>query len=279
MRSTRRSSSATGRSCAACRSSWARIPRGGAWSPPRSYEARVFGVRSAMPISRAYRLCPHGGLPPGRHDQVRAGLDGDHGHPRRLHARWWSRCRSTRPSSISPGPRRSGARRAEAVTRIKSRIREATGLTASAGLAPNKFVAKVASDLAQAGRAGDRAGRRGGGVSRAAAHRATVGRGQGHRHGARGARRDDHRSAPADARRAVLTARLRAARSRPARPRVRPRRSGGRAVLAAEVDGRREDVRARLPRPRAAARRRCAARPSASRASCAPRDWRRAASR
>ena len=43
--------------------------------------------------------------------------------------------------------------------RIKARIRAETGLTASAGLAANKFVAKVASDLEEAGRAGGRAGR------------------------------------------------------------------------------------------------------------------------
>ena len=59
--------------------------------------------------------------------------------------RWSSRCRSTR--RISTSPRTRGARRwrRAVARRLKERIRADTGLTASAGVAPNKFLAKIAS--------------------------------------------------------------------------------------------------------------------------------------
>ena len=59
---------------------------------------------------------------------------------------WSSRCRSTRPTSTSPQTRPAcppPPRRREA---IRAEIREETQLTASAGVAPNKFLAKIASD-------------------------------------------------------------------------------------------------------------------------------------
>jgi DNA polymerase IV len=111
-----------------------------------SYEARVFGVRSAMPISRAYRLCPHGVYMPvdmSKYARVSAEIMTILGEYTPL----------VEPVSVDEafldlsgtetlwGPPR------EAVRGIKARIRAETGLTASAGLASNKFVAKVASDL------------------------------------------------------------------------------------------------------------------------------------
>ncbi len=50
-----------------------------------SYEARRFGVRSAMPISEAWRRCPQGVYLPGAHGALPRGLPRDHVHPRRLH--------------------------------------------------------------------------------------------------------------------------------------------------------------------------------------------------
>jgi DNA polymerase IV len=121
-------------------------PRGRGVVSACSYEARVFGVRSAMPISRAYRLCPHGiYLPVDMGKYARVSTE--------IMAILASFSPLVEPVSVDEafvdltgtqtlwGPAR------EAVRRIKARIREETGLTASAGLAVNKFVAKVASDL------------------------------------------------------------------------------------------------------------------------------------
>jgi DNA polymerase IV len=111
-----------------------------------SYEARVFGVRSAMPISRAYRLCPHGVYLPvdmAKYAQVSAEIMAILGDFTPL----------VEPVSVDEafldltGTETLWGPPLEAVRTIKTRVREATGLTASAGLAANKFVAKVASDL------------------------------------------------------------------------------------------------------------------------------------
>ena len=111
-----------------------------------SYEARVFGVRSAMPISRAYRLCPHGVYLPvdmDKYARVSAEIMTLLGEFSPL----------VEPVSVDEafldltGTETLWGAPSEGVRRIKARIRELTGLTASAGLAANKFVAKVASDL------------------------------------------------------------------------------------------------------------------------------------
>jgi DNA polymerase IV len=111
-----------------------------------SYEARVFGVRSAMPISRAYRLCPHGVYLPvdmAKYAGVSAEIMTILGDFSPL----------VEPVSVDEafldltGTETLWGVAADAVRRIKTRIRAETGLTASAGLAANKFVAKVASDL------------------------------------------------------------------------------------------------------------------------------------
>ena len=111
-----------------------------------SYEARVFGVRSAMPISRAYRLCPHGVYLPvdmAKYARVSAEIMAILGEFSPL----------VEPVSVDEafldltGTATLWGAPPEAVRGIKTRIRAQTGLTASAGLAANKFVAKVASDL------------------------------------------------------------------------------------------------------------------------------------
>jgi DNA polymerase-4 len=111
-----------------------------------SYEARVYGVRSAMPISTAARLCPHGAFLPvdmAKYQRVSteimAILDGFSPlvEPISVDEAFVD---LTGTESLFGPPE-------EAVRTIKRRIREATSLTASAGLAPNKFLAKIASDL------------------------------------------------------------------------------------------------------------------------------------
>ena len=69
---------------------------------------------------------------------------------------------------------------AEIGRQIKTQIRDELRLVASVGVAPNKFVAKIASDLREAGRLCRRRAGPGAGVSRSAAGRTAVGRRQGH---------------------------------------------------------------------------------------------------
>ena len=111
-----------------------------------SYEARKFGVHSAMPLREAARRCPQGVFVPGRMSryvevsrQVFAILD--------------QYSPLVEPLSLDEafldvsgcerllGPPPCIARR------IVARIQAELGLTASVGIAPNKFLAKVASDL------------------------------------------------------------------------------------------------------------------------------------
>ena len=109
-----------------------------------SYEARAFGVRSAMPMARAVRLCPelvivHPDFE--RYRQVSRQVMASCARARR----WSSRCRSTRPTSTSPRIIGTSRWPRNVAKRLKREIREATDLTASAGVAPNKFLAKIAS--------------------------------------------------------------------------------------------------------------------------------------
>jgi DNA polymerase-4 len=111
-----------------------------------SYEARRFGVRSAMPIGRAVRLCPHGVYLPVDMDKYQR-VSGE------IMAILGDFSPLVEPVSVDEafvdlsGTTTLFGPPDEAVRSIKARIRAETGLTASAGLAANKFVAKVASDL------------------------------------------------------------------------------------------------------------------------------------
>jgi DNA polymerase-4 len=111
-----------------------------------SYEARKFGVRSALPISQAWKICPQGAYVPVRMSRY---IEVSSQVMEVLH-RFTN---LVEPLSIdeafldvtgSTTLFGSG----EAIARsIKKQIREETGLCASVGVAPNKFVAKIASDL------------------------------------------------------------------------------------------------------------------------------------
>lgn len=111
-----------------------------------SYEARKFGVHSAMPISRAKKLCPDGIYVYPRMDRYKE-----------VSHQIFSIMKEFTPyieplsideaflevsgmSTMYSGPKALGRA-------IKDRVYEETGLIISAGLAPNKFLAKLASDL------------------------------------------------------------------------------------------------------------------------------------
>jgi DNA polymerase IV len=121
-------------------------PRGRGVVAACSYEARVFGVHSAMPISRAARLCPRAAFLPvdmakyvAVSRQIMTILD---------HFSPLVEAISVDEAFVDlTGTGRLFGAPPEAAMAIKRRIRAETGLTASAGLAANKFVAKVASDL------------------------------------------------------------------------------------------------------------------------------------
>lgn len=122
-----------------------------AWDAPRSvicaasYEARQFGLRSAMSVSRAKQLCPQAVyIAPHfeRYREVSAQIHGifrrytDLIEPLSLDEAYLD---VTHPKTALPSATHTAAA-------IRAEIAAATGLTASAGIAPNKFLAKIASD-------------------------------------------------------------------------------------------------------------------------------------
>jgi DNA polymerase-4 len=111
-----------------------------------SYEARRFGVRSAMPLRTAARLCPQGVFVPVR---MEAYLEAS----RTVFAIFERYAPLVEPLSVDEafldltGCERLFGDAVAAARALRSDIRAACGLTASVGVAPNKFVAKIASDL------------------------------------------------------------------------------------------------------------------------------------
>lgn len=111
-----------------------------------SYEARAFGVHSAMPLSQAKRLCPHGCFVAPRFEAYREASDA-------IHQVMLHYADAYEPISLDEAfldisgmgnqyPTLGSIGRA-----IKEEIRCAVHLTASVGIAPNKFLAKMASDM------------------------------------------------------------------------------------------------------------------------------------
>lgn len=110
-----------------------------------SYEARKFGVRSAMPSLTARRLCPELIFVPPRFDVYRAVS----AQIREIFAEYTPLIEplSLDEAYLDVTENLQGIPTAtEVAKRIRAAIRERTGLTASAGVAPNKFLAKLASD-------------------------------------------------------------------------------------------------------------------------------------
>lgn len=110
-----------------------------------SYEARKFGIHSAMPAVRAERLCPQAAFVAPDFVRYKAAS-------RQINTIFARHTSLIEPLSLDEAyldvtAAESGLPSATACAdAIRAAIREETGLTASAGIAPNKFLAKVASD-------------------------------------------------------------------------------------------------------------------------------------
>ena len=108
-----------------------------------SYEARKFGIHSAMPLRTAYKLCPHAVFLPVDYEE---------------YSRVSEKIKSVL-GEFSPIMEDVGIDEAfldisqidksaeEIAKEIKTKIKQETGLTCSIGIAPNKLLAKIASDM------------------------------------------------------------------------------------------------------------------------------------
>lgn len=110
-----------------------------------SYPARKFGLRSAMPLSVAKRLCPHVVCLPPRFDAYKQAS-------RHIHSVFARHTDLIEPLSLDEAyldvthNKQNLAYACDVASAIRHDILSETGLTASAGIAPNKFLAKIASD-------------------------------------------------------------------------------------------------------------------------------------
>jgi DNA polymerase-4 len=111
-----------------------------------SYEARKFGVHSAQPTARAFRLCPNGIFLPPRMGRYKEISD-------QVFEIFFRFTPLVEPLSIDEafldvtGSTRLFGLPVDIAKKIKHLVRQETGLTVSAGLAPSKFIAKIASDI------------------------------------------------------------------------------------------------------------------------------------
>ena len=111
-----------------------------------SYPARKFGIHSAMPLIEAKRRCKDLRVVPGRHDVYRS-------VSREVFEIFSDFTPQIEPLSIDEAfldvtvNKKNIDLAADIATEIRARIKDETGLTASAGVSINKFLAKVASDI------------------------------------------------------------------------------------------------------------------------------------
>ena len=111
-----------------------------------SYEARPFGVHSAMPMAQARRRCPHLVVVPCHFDRYKA-------VSRQIHAVFHEYTDLVEPISLDEAfldvtENKKGMDLAVDIAReIKQKILDRTSLTASAGISYNKLLAKISSDM------------------------------------------------------------------------------------------------------------------------------------
>jgi DNA polymerase-4 len=108
-----------------------------------SYEARKYGIHSAMPLQRAYRLCPEAIFLPVDYDEYM-----------RVSEKIKDILRSFTPLIENVGIDEAflditdiDMESEEVAKKIKERIKKEVGLTCSIGIGPNKLIAKIASDM------------------------------------------------------------------------------------------------------------------------------------
>ena len=110
-----------------------------------SYEARRYGIHSAMPINQAHRLCPHGRFLPvrmARYQEV----------SRQIMGILADYAPALQQMSVDEafldltGTRRLLGEPMDVARRIKEHVRQETGLAISVGIAPNRYLAKLASE-------------------------------------------------------------------------------------------------------------------------------------
>ncbi len=111
------------------------------------YIARTFGVRSAMPMFEARKLCPHANI-------VRPNMDKYAGVSRQVRALMLELTPQVEPISIdeafmdlSGTERLHGTSAAKTLARFAARVERTLRITVSIGLSSSKFLAKIASDL------------------------------------------------------------------------------------------------------------------------------------
>jgi DNA polymerase IV (archaeal DinB-like DNA polymerase) len=111
-----------------------------------SYEARKFGVRSGMPISQAYKLCPQGVYVPPDFELYGETSDRAMDVLRKFADRFEQT--SIDEAFMDVGDRCKNYDDAVELARnLKRDLRQSEGLTVSVGIAPNKSIAKIASDM------------------------------------------------------------------------------------------------------------------------------------
>ncbi len=108
-----------------------------------SYEARKFGVRSAMSCAQAYRRCPQAIFIRPRFEKYKAASDV-------IREIFHEHASLVEPMSLDEAyldVTGATAFASQIASVIRRQVKERTGLTCSAGVAPNKLVAKIASDF------------------------------------------------------------------------------------------------------------------------------------